>query len=145
MDRARDVVDALFADLRGRKLLKWLFMDADDQACGPGAYGYVDAPIDLETQADIVSAWQGIITAALSLPRSEEWRDIASAPKGGTRFLAYEDGNYYALEWKQEMPSLDKGYWDPCDSGRYTVWPPEPTHWRPLPPPPQALTTGEGE
>jgi hypothetical protein len=57
--------EAILDDLRDRKLLKYLF--ADDPS-SRGAYGYVDTPIDLETQHRIVSACVEIVSAALTPP-----------------------------------------------------------------------------
>jgi hypothetical protein len=64
------------------------------------------------------------------------WLPIESAPRDGTRILAYEDGNHYALEWCQEFPEPDGGYWK-CFCGQYVTITPEPTHWMPLPAPPE--------
>lgn len=57
-EQAEAAVDAIFADLRGRRLLKWLF-DADPENCGPIAPG-IDV-IDLETQDEIRETWIGIL------------------------------------------------------------------------------------
>jgi len=65
----RDAADAILADLRGRKLLKYLFDENPDHC---GAYGYVDQPIDLETQREIAL---GLATAALPNPVSDT-RDL---------------------------------------------------------------------
>jgi hypothetical protein len=43
-------VDAMLDNLRDRRLLKYLF-DENPIACGP--YGYVERPLDLETQREI--------------------------------------------------------------------------------------------
>jgi len=63
-----------------------------------------------------------------------DWQPIETAPKDGTRFLAYEDGNHYALEWCPDMP-CGGGYWASY-CGQYVTMSPEPTHWMPLPAPP---------
>lgn len=73
------------------------------------------------------------------MSKYDEWQPIETAPKDGTRFLAYEDGNHYALEWVPEMPN--DGYWK-CLCGQFVTITPEPTHWRPLPAPP--LTAAKG-
>jgi len=65
----------------------------------------------------------------------EGWRDIASAPKDGTWLwlfwpeTAYAEDRQCVGHWYRDT---DTEYWmDPHDSERG-----EPTHWRPLPPPP---------
>lgn len=60
--RARWAVNAIFRDLRDRRFLKYLF-DADPKNCG--AYGHVDAPLDLDVQGEIRTAWANIIRKAL--------------------------------------------------------------------------------
>lgn len=68
------IVTDMFADLRGRKLLKWPFMDANDQQCGPSAYGYLDKPIDPEAQNEIATAWREIIRTRLAATSSDRAR-----------------------------------------------------------------------
>jgi hypothetical protein len=55
---ARSIVADIFDDLRDRKFLKYLF-DSDPDNCG--AYGYVDAALDLEIQREIANTWQELI------------------------------------------------------------------------------------
>jgi hypothetical protein len=60
-----------------------------------------------------------------------EWQPIETAPKDGTEFLAFQPG------WE-----LDFAWWDQARGmwmdrhGDQTV----PTHWIPLPPPPEATS-----
>jgi hypothetical protein len=59
----RAAVDAILADLRDRRLLKWLFRaDADTN---PIAIGYVDGPIDNQTQNEMVAKWVDIVWSSL--------------------------------------------------------------------------------
>lgn len=57
--------------------------------------------------------------------QAQEWHDISTAPRDGTKFLTY-DGWYIEIHW-----------W--CDDGSVTYknHSVEPTHWKPLPPPPK--------
>jgi len=60
------------------------------------------------------------------------WQPIETAPKDGTRFMAYEEADeakFYPCWWQEDF-----GYWE----GWQNVWDsePNPTHWMPLPPPP---------
>lgn len=61
----------------------------------------------------------------------EAWRPIESAPRDGSKFLAYEEGHWYAARYFD--PEVLEAY---C--GQPVVQPPEPTHWQPLPAPPAA-------
>lgn len=57
-DPATVAVNGIFADIRGRKFLKWMFDDHE-----PGAHQVapgVDS-IDLETQTEIAETWRQII------------------------------------------------------------------------------------
>lgn len=58
---------AIFADIRDRRLLKWIFAEHDD-GCG-NAIGYVDGPIDPETQNECVETWISLVVAALKPPQ----------------------------------------------------------------------------
>jgi hypothetical protein len=55
---AEKAVDAIFADLRGRRMLKWLF-DPEPENCGPIAPGI--NVIDREVQNEIRETWIGIL------------------------------------------------------------------------------------
>lgn len=69
------------------------------------------------------------------------WRDIASAPKDGTKFLAYSETNglYDILRWVH----ADRGYQDHFESTRGYGGIPVAflSLWQPLPAAPQASTT----
>ena len=67
-----------------------------------------------------------------------EWQDIATAPKDGTRFLAYQKGDpIQECWWCEDFPEWT-GWQNDYDSE------PAPTHWMPLPAPP-SLPPHEGE
>ncbi len=57
-ERAEAAVDEIVSDLRGRKLLKWLFVE-DPERAGQIAPGI--SPIDAETQDEIYDTWAKII------------------------------------------------------------------------------------
>lgn len=60
-----------------------------------------------------------------------QWLPIESAPKDGTRFLAYENGDTYGAS----IYALDEygaPYWQSY-CGQSVTYRPDPTHWMPLP------------
>lgn len=62
-----------------------------------------------------------------------DWKPIETAPKDGTRFLAYEhqsDYNHYECWWQSDFAEWE-GWQNDWDSE------PIPTHWMPLPEPPK--------
>lgn len=63
------LADAILADLRGRKLLKYLFAADPEHS---GAYGYVEEPLDLETQIECVTTWA-------KLARTSQAQDVEEA------------------------------------------------------------------
>jgi hypothetical protein len=65
----------------------------------------------------------------------EAWQPIETAPKDGTRFLAYEGGReckHYECWWNSDFSDWEG--WQDDWGGE-----PEPTHWMPFLPPPRAL------
>lgn len=60
-EQAEHAVDRIFKDLRGRRVLKWLF-DEDPENCGPIADD-ID-PISLEVQGEIREAWIAILISS---------------------------------------------------------------------------------
>lgn len=108
----------------------------------PRPFDMISARMDAVRRFQRRQAARAKADAILNLaPTTNQWRDIASAPKDGTQFLAYEDGAYYALAWNPE-----EGFW--CsDCGQPVVRTPEPTHWMPRPKaplPPTSSTGGKG-
>lgn len=65
----------------------------------------------------------------------EGWRPIESAPKDGTRVLAFWR-SVKTGDWLQSVLHWSEGCWCVADSPFLHVI--YPTHWRPLPPPPGA-------
>ena len=65
--KASEAVEAIFADMRDRRFLKWLFdIDGDANLIGRFDDGEELRGIDLEAQAEIKSAWRSIIAEALA-------------------------------------------------------------------------------
>lgn len=100
----RAAVRAILVDLRDRRLLKYLFAADPDNV---GAYGYVEAPIDLQTQHDMVTKWVRLASQSLStdeevrrLPDSP-WFLIAIGGKVGDRFR-----NTVILDCSPDMKDL---------------------------------------
>ena len=65
-----------------------------------------------------------------------QWQPIATAPKDGTRFMAYEETGEGCISecwWHLEVNDWE-GWQNDYDSE------PEPTHWMPLPTPPEPDT-----
>jgi hypothetical protein len=62
-----------------------------------------------------------------------EWQPIETAPKDGTRILIFGARECYGGDY------ISLAYWDHWWRGDYDepVYVDEPTHWMPLPPPPQ--------
>ena len=68
-----------------------------------------------------------------------EWQDIATAPKDGTRFLAYQKGEpIQECWWCEDFPE-----WQGWQNDNDWDSDPDPTHWMPLPAPP-TLPPNEG-
>lgn len=68
------------------------------------------------------------------------WQLIETAPKDGTRFLAYQgdrEAPRYECWWHEDGFSHWDGWQDVWDSE------PEPTHWMPLPAAPAGSEPGE--
>lgn len=74
----------------------------------------------------------------LAAPMAEGWRDMASAPKDGTRFLARQGDRHFDCWWVSDP--YEGCFWqDEADSE------PDPTHWMPLPPAPGTAPSGTAE
>ena len=78
--------------------------------------------------------WHGRAEAAIAALRPSVWMDISTAPKDGTRILAYWRGNgdQEVVYW-----SIGQSCWFDTVAGIETV---APTHWTHLPTPPKAHT-----
>lgn len=62
-----------------------------------------------------------------------KWRPIETAPKDGTKVVVYDEGDVWIAYWYRTSPQLF-GWWA-IDHGV------NPTHWLPLPPPPEGGAT----
>lgn len=69
----------------------------------------------------------------LVLPAPSGWQDIATAPRDGTRILAYNPViGVYNTAWNQTRDCTEEGFY--CGFTKYVgVWYCSPTHWMPLP------------
>lgn len=68
------------------------------------------------------------------LREAQGWRPIETAPRDGTRIMAYEpsaDSKNHEIWWEDDCGGPFQGWTDDWDTE------PEPTHWMPLPEPPQ--------
>ncbi len=100
--------------------------------------------------------WTVQARKALASPPSPqgEWRDIATAPKDGTRFWGNEGDDAIAMFWHPKFEAFVSSYRQMTMAPGYTFngeaqhdHSPEvhePTHWRPLPFPP-STEQGEGK
>ena len=79
------------------------------------------------------------LRSSASRDQEETWQPIASAPKNGTRILAYlaagglgsaSGERHVVCAWRNDWSSRDEFAWS---DGEYAF---TPTYWRPLPPPP---------
>lgn len=74
------------------------------------------------------------------LPPEGEWRDISSAPRDGTWFLACATQPGWRATRIVRFQYPDDRFPINDDGG---IWPSAPTHWRPLPTPPASTAMGE--
>lgn len=77
------------------------------------------------------------LRALLTAAQGQEWRDIASAPRDFTEILATDGDETWIVMWERGAGWWNADHTDAMPDGLRA----EPTHWMPLPPPPQA----EGE
>lgn len=64
------------------------------------------------------------------LPIKNNWQDISTAPKNGTRILIWDGEDYYIADWREWN---DKNGWFIDYFGEEKI---NPTHWQSLPKPP---------
>lgn len=99
------------------------------------AFDYVANPIGSQNCDLQWRAWLAATKdiAALSQPA---WRPISEAPRDGTAILLYEDDSVTTAWWYKHWR---EGFWytgyDCADHGSFKVE--RPTHWMPLPAPPE--------
>jgi hypothetical protein len=69
--------------------------------------------------------------------KAGEWRDIASAPRDGTKFLGITKSGRMKVDWLDVTLSTSQFAHERGDNGY--------THWQPLPAPPAASLIAKGE
>lgn len=74
-----------------------------------------------------------------------KWQPIETAPKDGSNILLYSPDGIYEASWSLRYPPAKDGFWRPLDlpsHGCGCCGEPddEPTHWMPLPEPPEGGT-----
>ena len=95
---------------------------------------------DLTARDDVVLAVEAIKAQNAELLAAQQWRDIESAPRDGTWFLACSITKGWSATRIVRFHRPDDSM--PCN-GEGMLWPSAPTHWQPLPPAPIAKATGE--
>lgn len=75
-------------------------------------------------------------------PTPQEWRDISTAPKDGTRILVWRASRVRLMHWKALAGHKDGGHWDEWGL-RLKELAAQPTHWMPLPPAPGPVSSQE--
>lgn len=83
---------------------------------------------------------------ALAIPTQQSavdgWQPIETAPKDGTKILAYihiDDGDIGVMKWMDFGSGLAAWVWDDELMGEADPDPYQPTHWMSLPPNPDAI------
>lgn len=91
---------------------------------------------DDDTMTTEGRAYSRCATLLNLLGDKEGWRDIGTAPKDGTRFLAFQadrESQRYECWWQEDFANWE-GWQDDWDNE------PAPTHWMPLPIAPSAAS-----
>lgn len=68
----------------------------------------------------------------------DRWRGIETAPRDGTRILAWRDGQPIIAWWDDDRyGGKQKPYWNGSDGFHRLAWMrvTPPTHWQPIEPP----------
>lgn len=137
--------------------------DTTREAVARAIYDEIEGPVNNQDFTRQTRQWelaQRLADAALAALRpaqdAEGWRDIASAPKDGTRILAwseeygqretfmakYKPGSYGFELWGKGQGPLDVGWrWDEPKNNWSLTW--SPTHWMPLPASPPRTLEGK--
>ena len=102
---------------------------------------------DIDAAQSIIDTWfnRSVIEITLArhraqAERGEAWRPIETAPRNGDWFLALEPASqcnaHYACKFYYRDEYAGDLWLSSC--GQYVTDSPEPTHWMPLPPAPEA-------
>ena len=76
---------------------------------------------------------------AVEAVNSTGWQPIETAPRDGTAFLGIQQGEYKpGVPYIPIVIAFRNGYFRDADETRSQTHPWSPTHWMPLPPPPEA-------
>ena len=68
-----------------------------------------------------------------------DWQPIETAPKDGTEILVWNEVSGPYRTAYQDRINEYEGRWPMGFCGRIGVWFPSPTHWMPLPKPPNSV------
>lgn len=142
---SREALIKLLADHFGFRPYEQMAEDKSDLR-GKIRDGY-DYDINEPTRSHLSETADAILNLAPVGGRGEGWRPIETAPKDGTRVLAWPGhlagGVTAAVEtWWYEHPSTQGWITDAFDCGDYEF---APTCWAPLPPPPQEQANKESQ
>lgn len=116
----------------------WRKEDPNLQVLGPPGPVWVDAGPESAVDLDVFA------TAALRALREAgfwiaRWEPIETAPTDGTRVVAVEGITVEAMWWANDVWAT--GWVNEINRSDTYIY--NPTHWTPLPPPPQEPTDGK--
>jgi hypothetical protein len=109
-----------------------------------------NATLSIELSAYLSSKLAEFFARHREQVQSEVWQPIETAPKDGTRILAAWPRNHFGIvpisfaRWDDDKYAQNpRPYWSACADervwGKVAVRASQPTHWRPLPAPPEPL------
>lgn len=108
-----------------------------------GNYDYEEGGICSQEDRNFIVALRnaapGMIEEIKRLRAEQEWQPIETAPRDGTRILAWFDHlPHPVISWFIRR-GKKSGKWSSCGIGYSASFSldVEPTHWKPLPPPPK--------
>lgn len=116
-------IDEALSSIRGWASAYWqeFVVDEDESASHDAELAKVKGVIDR-------------LIASARRQQPEGWRDISTAPKDGTEFLAWPclttDGEIVVKAHRYKHPSVEGWITDEIDCNDYDF---RPTHWQPLP------------
>ena len=93
----------------------------------------------MEANAEAVALVPTLLRELIARRKADEWQTISTAPKDGTRVLAYyeADDGVYDVCWDDALG------WVSHDYEITNFMQSDFTAWRPLPSPPSTLTAGD--